>query len=99
MVTFFYTAKATESIPGMYIAVTETEYSINLSLQPDGKAILTLKLYAIEEHEHDSEQTLNGDWEIDGTKININLGAAGHINVTSGHTKWEEGLSILQTLS
>ncbi len=29
----------------------------------------------------------------------INLGAAGHINVASGHTKWEEGLSILQTLS
>ncbi len=27
----------------------------------------------------------------------INIGAAGHINVSSGHTKWEEGLNILKT--
>lgn len=80
LVAFFYTAKATEPIPGLYMAVTETEYAINLSLQPNGKAILTLKLYAVEEHEHDSEQTFNGDWKINGTKISINLGTAGIVN-------------------
>lgn len=29
----------------------------------------------------------------------INIGNAGHINVASGYTKWEEGLRILRTLS
>lgn len=28
----------------------------------------------------------------------VNLGASGHINVASGHTKWNEGLQILQTI-
>lgn len=28
----------------------------------------------------------------------INLGNAGHINVDSGHTQWEEGLEILKSL-
>ncbi|ULQ53211.1 RBBP9/YdeN family alpha/beta hydrolase [Flavihumibacter fluvii] len=28
----------------------------------------------------------------------INIGKAGHINVTSGHTNWDEGMSILKTL-
>ena len=28
----------------------------------------------------------------------INIGNAGHINVASGHTHWEEGLKILQTI-
>jgi predicted alpha/beta hydrolase family esterase len=28
----------------------------------------------------------------------INIGNAGHINVSSGHTQWEEGLGILKTL-
>ena len=28
----------------------------------------------------------------------INIGKAGHINVASGHSQWEEGLSILQTI-
>jgi len=28
----------------------------------------------------------------------INIGNAGHINVTSGHTNWDEGMSILKTL-
>lgn len=28
----------------------------------------------------------------------INIGNAGHINVTSGHTNWDEGKSILKTL-
>jgi predicted alpha/beta hydrolase family esterase len=29
----------------------------------------------------------------------INIGNAGHINAVSGHTKWEEGMAILKTLS
>ena len=29
----------------------------------------------------------------------INIGNAGHINVASGHTKWEEGLEILEKVS
>ena len=29
----------------------------------------------------------------------INIGNAGHINVASGHTKWDEGLKILERLS
>ena len=29
----------------------------------------------------------------------INIGNAGHINVSSGHTQWEEGLAILQKLN
>lgn len=28
----------------------------------------------------------------------INIGNAGHINVASGHTNWEEGIKILKTL-
>lgn len=28
----------------------------------------------------------------------INIGNAGHINVASGHTNWEEGLNILKTI-
>lgn len=28
----------------------------------------------------------------------INIGNAGHINVASGHTNWDEGMSILKTL-
>ena len=28
----------------------------------------------------------------------INIGDAGHINTTSGHTNWEEGLTILKKL-
>jgi predicted alpha/beta hydrolase family esterase len=31
-----------------------------------------------------------------GTTLFINLGNAGHINVASGHTNWEEGLKLLQ---
>ena len=33
-----------------------------------------------------------------GTTLFINLGNAGHINVASGHTNWEEGLKLLQLL-
>ena len=32
-----------------------------------------------------------------GSKF-INIGNAGHINASSGHTNWEEGLTILKTL-
>lgn len=32
-----------------------------------------------------------------GSKL-INLGAAGHINVSSGHTNWDEGLKILEEI-
>jgi predicted alpha/beta hydrolase family esterase len=28
----------------------------------------------------------------------INIGKAGHINVASGHTNWEDGLRILKTI-
>ena len=29
----------------------------------------------------------------------VNLGAAGHVNVASGHTRWDEGLRILRTIA
>jgi predicted alpha/beta hydrolase family esterase len=29
----------------------------------------------------------------------INIGSAGHINVSSGHTRWNEGLEILKKLN
>ncbi|GAB3931794.1 hypothetical protein GCM10028804_44960 [Larkinella terrae] len=32
-----------------------------------------------------------------GSKL-VNIGAAGHINVNSGHTDWPEGLRLLQEL-
>ncbi|RRB04021.1 RBBP9/YdeN family alpha/beta hydrolase [Larkinella rosea] len=32
-----------------------------------------------------------------GSKL-VNIGAAGHINVNSGHTEWSEGLLLLQEL-
>ncbi len=66
-----------QSVVGEYVSVTETEYSIELALLPDGKAVLDLEVVAVDEDESGWSKSIAGTWAIQDTTIYLNLGSDG----------------------
>jgi hypothetical protein len=72
--TVFATQSAIPSkVAGHYRAVTETEYSIDLDLQPEGSAKLEFTTWEADGSAPDERSVFKGTWSLKGKKVLIRL--------------------------
>ncbi len=64
---------------GQYMAVTETEYSITLDLEPSGKAAYRFEVAAVEDDEKDWKESWVGNWSLNGAALRIDFGKHGYV--------------------
>ncbi len=59
------------AIPGRYRAVTETEYAIELDLQPSRQARIEFRGWEADDPEHPDAQVFRGRWSRSATRVVI----------------------------
>lgn len=57
------------AVGGRYVAVTETEYAIELQLRPSGRVSLEFRTWAADNPEHPTFWRFNGSWSWSGKNI------------------------------
>ena len=61
----------TIDVPEKYVAVTETEYSLELVLAPSGRAVLTASTWEADESSEAVTRDIKGSWTRTDTGINV----------------------------
>ena len=63
----------TPSVAGRYQAVTETEYAIELKLEPSGQAQLEFRTWEADDSTTSDTLRFNGAWSLSGADVMIKL--------------------------